>query len=127
MVKLDEKSIHDLPVHDADFIGLTIEQEDSFAIILTIHLLFNKEELDGMEQIYTAEIVNNASSITFKNCQQIEIVLNGSRAHRDEIDYIEIIAVGGSQKRIVVHLISGSLIRCMSESVELAPPASSSC
>ena len=124
MIKLDEKSIYNLPFHDSDFLGIKISQRDNGETDLLLYISFCKNEFEDLSKEYLEIIKSDGSvSLLFENCQWFNLNFFSNRTQRDEIDYIQFLTdsktLKDGQKYIEVVFTSGSKLECIAEKFDL--------
>lgn len=128
MKEIDRESIYDLPVHDSDFLGLKISQNDSGETNLILTIAFCKGEFDDLTDYSKVISPEGHTSFLFINCDWININTFCNRTQRDSVDYIEFknnssqleqYNAKNDKKHIEVVFVSGSRIECIVKRIEL--------
>nr|WP_320191890.1 hypothetical protein [uncultured Desulfobacter sp.] len=126
MKTLTVETLHTLPFHDSDFLGLKITQQDDGATDLTISIAFYEGEFENLDSELSS-IINSEgkASLLFQNCEEISISAYYTVEQRDAFDYINIfnndVKQENTSRHIEVVFISGSKIKCMTKSIILIP------
>ncbi|MBU0682202.1 MAG: hypothetical protein KKD73_12355 [Proteobacteria bacterium] len=129
MKEINIETIYDLPVHDSDFLGMKISQNDSGETELSLTIAFCKGEFEDLPEHSGVISPEGHMAFVFNNCEWININTFCNRTQRDSIDYIEFkkdtpelkqYNPQKGNKHIMVVFTSGSKIECISKSIELA-------
>lgn len=128
MKEINRETIYDLPVHDSDFLGVKISQNDSGETDLILTIAFCKGEFEDLTDYSNVISSEGHTSFVFINCDWININTFCNRTQRDSVDYIEF-KKGTSQleqynaqkdkEHIEVVFASGSNIECVVRRIEL--------
>jgi hypothetical protein len=129
MVRLDEKQIKGLPIHDSDLEEISSIQKDDGNVDLSIKIKLSADCLKEFQE-YEIGQGNEVLLVRFllKNCWWIDLHQFGNTTKKDEVDYVEVIAnspklkelkIKKSVLHIVMHFITGSRLDVISEEVWL--------
>ena len=89
MKEINKETIYDLPIHDSDFLGIHILQNDCCVTDLYLDIIFCK---DGFEEIsdYSNFIPTEGyTTLAFIGCDWINVETFCNRIQRDSIDFID--------------------------------------
>lgn len=129
MKEINIETIYDLPVHDSDFLGMKISQNDSGETELCLTIGFCKGEFEGLPEYSNVISHEGHIAFMFNNCEWININTFCNRTQRDSVDYIEFkndtpelkqYNPRKNNKHVVVVFTSGSKIECIVKRIELA-------
>lgn len=128
MKEINSETICYLPVHDSDFLGVEISQNDSGETELILAITFCKGEFEDLAE-YSDDISPEGHAyFVFTNCEWININTFCNRTQRDSIDYIEFkkdtseleqYSTQNDKKHVEVVFVSGSKIECIVKSLVL--------
>jgi len=128
MEEISIETIYDLPVHDSDFLGVKISQNDSGETDLSLTIAFCKGEFEGLTDYSTVISPEGHTSLVFVNCCWININTFCNMTQRDSVDYIEFkkdtsqleqYNTQNDKEHIEVVFVSGSRIECIMTRIKL--------
>lgn len=128
MKKINKANIYDLPVHDSDFLGIRLLQDDSGETELSLDIGFCKGEFEKLADYSSVISSEGNATLLFTCCDWVNISTFCNRTQRDSVDYIDFkkdtaelkqYNVPKDKEHIVVYFTSGSKIECIYKSLRL--------
>lgn len=128
MKEVNKETIYDLPIHDSDFLGMHISQNDRGVTDLFLDVMLCKEDLEKASDYSDIISTEGYTTFAFIGCDWIDIDAFCNRIQRDSIDFIDfkhdtLELKKYSAKDRMIHVIifftSGTKIECIAKNVIL--------
>ena len=128
MKEINKETIYDLPVHDSDFLGIHISQNDHGVTDLSLDVIFCKDELEKLSDYSDFISTEGYTTFAFIGCDWIAVDIFCNRIQRDSIDFIdfkqdtpELKKYNAQDKAIhvVIFFTSGTKIECIAQNATL--------
>ena len=128
MKEINKETIYDLPIHDSDFLGIHISQNDRGVTDLYLDIIFCKDEFEEISNYSNFISTEGYTTLVFIGCDWINVETFCHRIQRDSIDFIDFrhntpeLKKYSSQDKavhLVIFFTSGTKIECISKKVML--------
>lgn len=120
MQELNQKRLNQLPIHDSDFLELSISQRETGEIDILLQIILYEDEYNDLCRYKEMLGSKGKMCFLFKDCTSINYITYAGITQRDCIDYINIFEdtrKNNHRKQIEIVMNSGIKLICEADAV----------
>ena len=128
MKEINRETIYDLPIHDSEFLGIHISQNDSGVTDLSLDIAFCKGEFEELSDYSGVISTEGYTTFVFTGCDWINVNTFCNRTQRDSVDFVDFKHDTPELKRysaqegaehVIIFFTSGTRVECIFKAATL--------